>query len=174
MPFYTVKISINEGTGKSRQPDWMPRELTKELNILGELAALSSPRIKSEWFHNHEPEEIISDLPEWEAFPKMYSIFEPDKPWGEGSARLLDFYSKYGSGIFARYKGFIWERSGDQGSLRGVDDPDPVRLSDFIGYKLQRNEIVENTLRFIKGYPANNLLLYGDRGTGKSSTVKAL
>ncbi|MDI9515275.1 MAG: ATP-binding protein [Clostridiaceae bacterium] len=163
-----------EQVSPGQLPDWMPRELTKELNILGELAALSSPRIKSEWFHNHEPEEIISDLPEWEAFPKMYSIFEPDKPWGEGSARLLDFYSKYGSGIFARYKGFIWERSGDQGSLRGVDDPDPVRLSDFIGYKLQRNEIVENTLRFIKGYPANNLLLYGDRGTGKSSTVKAL
>ena len=55
-----------------------------------------------------------------------------------------------------------------------MDDPDPVRLSDFIGYEQQRNEIIDNTLRFLKGYPANNLLLYGDRGTGKSSTVKAL
>ena len=165
-----------EQVSSGQLPGWMAQELAKELNILGELAALSSRRIKSEWLqnHDHESAEIISDLPEWDTCPKAHSIFEPGKPWGEGSTRLLDFYSKYGSGFFARYKGFIWERSGDKGSLRGVDDPDPVRLSDFIGYELQRNEIVENTLQFIKGYPANNLLLYGDRGTGKSSTVKAL
>jgi len=47
-------------------------------------------------------------------------------------------------------------------------------LSDFIGYERERLEVVENTEKFVRGLPANNVLLYGDRGTGKSSTVKAI
>ena len=135
-----------------------------------------SPRdIKPDgWKPWHDAGEIIDNLPEWDISPKAGGFFEPGKPWGDSANRLIEFYRQWGSGSFARYKGFIWERSGDQGILRGVDDPDPVRLSDFIGYEQQRNEIIDNTLRFLKGYPANNLLLYGDRGTGKSSTVKAL
>lgn len=163
-------------TGDRWLPDWMNRALTGELDALGEAAALTSRKIKSARLQSCAGEwpEIIENLPDWETGPKVYSIFESGKPWGASSGRLTEFYGMYGSGIFARFKGFIWERTGDHGSLRGVVDPDPVRLSDFIGYELQRNEIVENTLRFIRGFPANNLLLYGDRGTGKSSTVKAL
>jgi len=55
-----------------------------------------------------------------------------------------------------------------------VEFPDPIRLSDFIGYEQQRLEVIENTEKFVRGLPANNVLLYGDRGTGKSSTVKAI
>jgi len=49
-------------------------------------------------------------------------------------------------------------------SLRGVEFPDPIRLSDFIGYEQQRLEVIENTEKFVRGLPANNVLLYGDRG----------
>ena len=58
--------------------------------------------------------------------------------------------------------------------LEGIASPDQVRLEDLIGYQAQRQEIIDNTERFLAGLPANNILLYGDRGTGKSSTVKAL
>jgi len=165
-----------EKYGTAKMPGWLSGMLTGELNVLGEMAALSSCTIKTEWIQNgnRESSDIVSDLPEWDILPKDCLFFEPGKPWGDSADRLIDFYSRCGSGIFARYKGFVWERTGNLGRLRGVEEPDPIRLSDFIGYEMQRKEIVENTLRFIKGFPANNLLLYGDRGTGKSSTVKAL
>ena len=64
--------------------------------------------------------------------------------------------------------------NGSHGYLKAIVNPDPIRLTDLIGYETQRQEVLDNTLRFLKGYPANNMLLYGDRGTGKSSTIKAL
>lgn len=60
------------------------------------------------------------------------------------------------------------------GYLKGIENPDPIKLTDLIGYEIQKNEVLNNTLLFLEGYPANNMLLYGDRGTGKSSTIKAL
>ena len=52
--------------------------------------------------------------------------------------------------------------------------PDNIRLSSHIGYERERKRIIDNTYAFIKGKPAANVLLYGDAGTGKSSTVKAI
>ena len=167
---------VAEQADSVRFPAWMAQALRKELDILGEMVNLSPRDIKSGWLknHGHDAGEIIDNLPEWDISPKAGGFFEPGKPWGDSANRLIEFYRQWGSGSFARYKGFIWDRSGYQGILRGVGYPDPVRRSDFIGYEQQRNEIIDNPLRFLKGYPANNLLLYGDRGTGKSSTVKAL
>jgi predicted AAA+ superfamily ATPase len=76
--------------------------------------------------------------------------------------------------MFARYGAFVWESIEGKSCLRGIEVPDPIRLSDFIGYEQERLEVIENTEKFLKGLPANNVLLYGDRGTGKSSTVKAI
>jgi predicted AAA+ superfamily ATPase len=59
-------------------------------------------------------------------------------------------------------------------SLRPVQNPDPVRIDDLCGYEDQRSAVIANTLRFLEGRQANNLLLYGDRGTGKSATIKAI
>lgn len=78
--------------------------------------------------------------------------------------------SENGSGAFAQYKAFSF----NSGELKAVKHGDPVRLSDLKKYELQKKQIVENTLCFINNKPANNVLLYGDRGTGKSSTIKAL
>ena len=60
------------------------------------------------------------------------------------------------------------------GQDTGVALPDPVRLADLVGYEVERQPAVDNTRQFVANLPANNVLLYGDRGTGKSSTVKAL
>ncbi|MTV48095.1 DUF815 domain-containing protein [Heliobacillus mobilis] len=89
--------------------------------------------------------------------------------WRDEADSLIGFHRQFGSGLFARYLAFRWE-----GCLRGVEQPDPIRLEDLVGYGRQRNEVVDNTKRLLSGLRANNVLLYGDRGTGKSSTVKAL
>ncbi len=72
--------------------------------------------------------------------------------------------------MYCRYHAFIWRG----GEIRPVLHPDTIRLSDLKGYEIQRRLAIENTEAFLHGLPANNCLLYGDRGTGKSSTVKAL
>ena len=70
----------------------------------------------------------------------------------------------------------MWERfeNEEEGHLREVIEPDPITLKELVGYELQKKDIIRNTEQFLKGIPANNLLLYGSRGTGKSSTVKAI
>ena len=83
---------------------------------------------------------------------------------------FIKYCSENGSGVFAKYKAFTF----NEGELKPVKRCDPVRLSDLKRYEVQKKQIVENTLCFINNKPANNVLLYGDRGTGKSSTIKAL
>jgi predicted AAA+ superfamily ATPase len=73
--------------------------------------------------------------------------------------------------MFGTYWAFRWV---PEGFLRGISHPDPIKLDDLISYEREREKVVDNTRRFVGGYPANNVLLYGDRGTGKSSTVKGL
>ncbi|HEX9059440.1 MAG TPA: ATP-binding protein [Clostridia bacterium] len=102
------------------------------------------------------------------------SVLNISKDWCECIEDLHGFYSINGSGIFAKYKAFVWERLDGKGMLRGVENPDRISMDDLIGYTLQRDDVRNNTIKFLKGFPANNMLLYGDRGTGKSSTVKAV
>lgn len=85
---------------------------------------------------------------------------------------LAQFYNKRGAGIFGQYSSFGWI-SADR-RFKPIACPDPITFQDLIGYGFQQNELIQNTLQFLKGLPANNVLLYGDRGTGKSSSIKAL
>jgi predicted AAA+ superfamily ATPase len=94
------------------------------------------------------------------------------KDWSTARDILGNFHRQAGYGIFCRYHAFRWD--GARKILSGIQRPDPVRLEELIGYRDQRNQIVGNTERLLEGLPAGNILLYGDRGTGKSSTVKAL
>lgn len=66
----------------------------------------------------------------------------------------------------------IWRAR--QGNLRPVTHLDPVRLEDLVGIDEQKRQLGRNTARFIQGLPANHVLLWGSRGTGKSSLVKAI
>ena len=104
----------------------------------------------------------------------LIDLFSKSSNWSENAEELLDFHKKYGTGKFARYRAFTWEEIRDTKNLRGIESPDPVELEDLIGYEVKRETIIENTTQFLNDFPANNMLLYGDRGTGKSSTVKAL
>ena len=62
----------------------------------------------------------------------------------------------------------------DDGSGAPIVHPDAIRLRELPGYERQKQQILKNTLAFLDGREANNILLYGDKGTGKSSTVKAV
>ncbi|WP_114638038.1 ATP-binding protein [Desulfolucanica intricata] len=94
--------------------------------------------------------------------------------WAEQFEMLASYYACAGSGVFGQYKAFRWVKKGNEGHLEGVAMPDPVSLNDLIGSSEERAEVIKNTEMFLQGCPANNVLLYGDRGTGKSSTVKAI
>ncbi len=84
--------------------------------------------------------------------------------------RIRDMSTK-GFGIFAKYHMFMLD---DAGALVPIKNPDPQQLSDLFGYERERGKIIANTKALLEGRPANNALLYGDAGTGKSSTVKAI
>src|SRR6185369_16296392 len=84
------------------------------------------------------------------------------------------FYQN-GWGIFGRTRAFRWEVSrAGEGRLVGIDQSDPIELKNLIGYDVARKALLENIEAFVAGKGANNVLIYGERGTGKSSTVKAL
>ena len=95
---------------------------------------------------------------------------EPELVYAKEYAARRRDVSRTGYGIFARYHVFTLE----EGVLTPVRCPDPQRLSELPGYEREREKIVENTEALLSGLPSANVLLYGDAGTGKSSTVKAL
>jgi uncharacterized protein len=96
------------------------------------------------------------------------------RDWGALAEEIAAHFAAHGAGLFGGARAFRWVPAPGGGHLQGVMEPDPIRLNDLIGYETERQPVVENTRQFVAGLPANNVLLYGDRGTGKSSTVKAL
>ena len=101
-------------------------------------------------------------LPRWEVTPDadFHAAYE---------ARRAAVGQK-GYGIFARHHVFTLE----EGRLVPVRYPHPQRLSELPGYEREREKVIANTRALLEGKPTNNVLLYGDAGTGKSSTVKAI
>jgi predicted AAA+ superfamily ATPase len=85
---------------------------------------------------------------------------------------VVGSYREHGAGTFAQHRAFRW--LGETGGLVPVPAPDAVGPDDLVGYREERELLRRNTVQFLAGFRANNVLLYGDRGTGKSSSVKAL
>ena len=101
---------------------------------------------------------VVEALPRWSS--EVPFTFED----------LTAFYRDNGSGLFAHYRAFLWE----DGKLIPVADPDCPRPVDLLGYELQRDQVEANTRQMFAGRQANNVLLFGDGGTGKSATVKSM
>lgn len=87
------------------------------------------------------------------------------------SARLIEYYTRYGCGKTAGYAAFRWD---EETGLAGIKHLDTIRLEDIVGYEYQKEVLTNNTEAFLADKPANNVLLVGARGTGKSSSVKGL
>ncbi len=87
--------------------------------------------------------------------------------------KRVSMIGKYGYGMFASY-GMFRLGDGDHPSLEPIRTPDKISIDSFIGYENERGRVISNTEAFLADKPAANVLLYGDAGTGKSSTVKAV
>ena len=88
---------------------------------------------------------------------------------------VTGFYRDYGVGMFGLNKAFrIASKGEEEVSIFPINNMDSVTLDDLIGYEHQKKQLIDNTLAFVEGRSANNALLYGDAGTGKSTSIKAI
>ncbi len=87
---------------------------------------------------------------------------------------VTDFYRDYGVGKFGLNKAFrIFPGEGGE-LIRPITNTEEVHLKDLIGYEIQKKKLIDNTEAFVEGRKANNALLFGDSGTGKSTSIKAI
>ena len=142
------------GLGKD-VPTYMQYSLETELDILQEVSELNKDKLCS----------LLN-----------YKGFLPE--FTTTTLKLKDIYlhraeniGKYGYGIYAKNRMFYVD---EQGNIVPVLHPDKTELSNLVDYERERNIIIDNTKALLQGKPAANILLTGDAGTGKSSTVKAV
>ncbi len=90
--------------------------------------------------------------------------------WTDALEDLATYYRKFGTGLFGEYRALRWQ----SGQLAGIAQPDLVQLTELVGYESQKETLLKNTEFLLAGYSALHVLLYGGRGSGKSSLVKAL
>ncbi len=128
--------------------------IANELFILGELAQIPS-------------DKLIGDI-DYDGFLPGYLTKKAD--FSQIYADRIHNISKFGYGIYSQYHVFVLE----DGKIVPVEYPDDITLDKLSGYERERGEVIDNTLALLAGKPANNVLLYGACGTGKSSTVKAI
>lgn len=107
-----------------------------------------------------------------EAFNNLIRQLEKFSTAEKISYALIDHYRRFGYGDIAAYRAFRWDSASK--TIVGIRHFETIRLDDLIGYAHQKELLTGNTSAFVAGKPANNVLLVGARGTGKSSGVKAL
>lgn len=138
----------------------------RDISIIVEASLISPQQILNDYKYKEEIKAITDTLPLWSTGQPLEQMADIDS----SVSKSAEFYRQNGCGMFARYKAFIWR----DGSIHPVLHPDSVTLEDLKGYSYARNLVINNTRAFLNGQSANNCLLYGDKGTGKSSTVKAI
>jgi len=173
-----------ERVGLPGMGDGLVGEVRRELAVLQELFRQGGAVLATEAFGAlgvvsppgwRDLRPIGGGPPIWGAEARAFKRKLAGAPdWPSLVGELADCYAANGAGIFGRFRAFRWTHQGTKAQLEGVAHPDPVRLADLIGYDREREPAVQNAARFAAGLPGNNVLLYGERGTGKSSTVKAL
>lgn len=87
---------------------------------------------------------------------------------------VTGFYADYGVGMFGLNKAFRIRNVSDTVDIYPINNTENVLLDDLVGYEMQKQKLIENTEAFVEGRPANNCLLFGDSGTGKSTCIKAV
>ena len=87
---------------------------------------------------------------------------------------VTNFYKTYGVGKFGLNKAFRVRHEEAGVELIPITNTDNIVLDDLVGYELQKQKLVDNTKAFVEGRKANNCLLFGDSGTGKSTSIKAI
>ncbi|MEQ8176322.1 MAG: ATP-binding protein [Syntrophomonadaceae bacterium] len=101
----------------------------------------------------------------------VYKAMGEKDDWADLVAVLAGHHRRHSRGLLARYSALRWS---SEDGLIGIEKADPICLDDLVGYHAQKKQVCENTEKLLLSYPANHVLLYGPRGTGKSSLIKAL
>ena len=154
------------GGKENELPEGVLKAVKCDCEAILSAARLTSDEVIKAYSCYNEVAEVAEALPRWECgeCAESFKLFD-------GSLdSIARWYKENGCGMFARYKAFVW-RDGD---IRPVTHHDTITLDDFTGYERQREKVVKNTEAFLQGKSCNNCLLFGDMGTGKSSTVKAI
>lgn len=179
---YLYQKTLYDENSFTRQASWgeysimspsLRHAATRDLTTLWRTSGINASRLKSciaGQFNDPAISQLVEQLPDYDTLPPV----KLDN-WGEDIDSFADFAKHQGYGIFARYTSFLLtpDRNGEV-HLEPVTHPDDITLDDLKGYERERKVIIDNTLALIDGAKANNILLYGDRGTGKSSSVKAI
>lgn len=139
---------------KEAVSEQMKECVVQELGLLKKLSELTAQELRKELTYE-------GFLPTWSTESLDFQGLYEQRVQNVGS---------FGYGMYARYTMFMLEN----GEIVPVRYPDDIRLSDLIGYRRERQAVIDNTLALLEGKPAQNALLRGDGGTGKSSTVKAV
>lgn len=160
---YLFLLAVGAGNPLLRRgsPDYSPalkKAVENDLSVLSALASLTAERVTADL---RERFSLTEEL--------RFPIYENGKTQITPES-VRAYADRFGSPFFEKHRAFFFEG----GELKPAAEFDPIRLSDLKNYRLQRRRIIDNTLCFLNGKKAQNVLLYGDRGTGKSSTVKAL
>lgn len=148
-------VYVRNFSSREEIPSLMVDCFCRELKIFSALTEIS-------------PEDLLDFVGIKGDFPKFYNS---KKDFLKIIPESLKNAHKFGYGVYAKYGMF---RLGDTGELIPVLSPDPIRLKSLVGYEFERGQVLENTRGLLKGLPSANVLLCGDAGTGKSSTVKAV
>lgn len=154
---------IGNAIASGTAPDYMKDAAAMDIRRLSSVSMLSCAGLKRNIAAacSRLGEEFASIIQNLAELPMGESFDEED---------IFESYRKNGCGQFALGRAFHWEK----GQLSQVKHSDPIDQDDMIGYEFQRNAVIENTRVLLSGKPTNNVLLYGDSGTGKSATVKSL
>ncbi|MBN3873691.1 ATP-binding protein [Nostoc sp. JL33] len=145
-----------------------------DLQILQSLYECSSASL-SEWVQAvaHMPISPVVWYKEQELIgveTKFATYLQKLDNWGDAVEELAAYYRQCGSGLFAEYGALRWQA----GQFIGIRYSDPIKLSALVGYESQRDALLKNTEFLLSGEMALHVLLYGSRGSGKSSLVKSL
>ena len=133
-----------------------------DLQVLQSLG--SSPPQLRQWI-----EDLFTVTPvAWAVENRSTALSHPN--WADALEDLAADYRQNGTGIVAQYRALRWQ----QGQFIGIAAPDPVQLAEIVGYESQKDSLLKNTEFLLAGYSALHVLLYGSRGSGKSSLVKGL
>lgn len=121
------------------------------------------------WYNLSSPDEGDGGD---EARARLRRRLAETEDWATLDRDLAAYWARHGTGLVARYRALRWD--GRAGTLCGIAHPDPIHLDDLVGYEREQGLLTSNAERFLAGLPAQDALLYGTPGTGKSSTVKAI
>lgn len=126
-------------------------------------------------YHAIEKKELMYNKNVSEKVQALSSRMEQARDVEGFFTAVTEFYRDYGVGMFGLNKAFrIQDRTDSKLVFLPINNMDKVMLSDLVGYEIQKKKLVDNTRAFVEGKKANNVLLFGDSGTGKSTSIKAI